>query len=135
MFNKYLRKGGVDMARPKISKEMKIKVLEKQLEDTKKLLNEAERRNQDMDTEIHRLQMVIAGMDQQQSDTVYQVNVIEQCIIAKENKKAVYPGRPKKITSEMIEAMLALHEKGYSIRKIAEGMNVSVGTVHRYLQM
>lgn len=123
------------MARPKISKEMKIKVLEKQLEDTKKLLNEAERRNQDMDTEIHRLQMVIAGMDQQQSDTVYQVNVIEQCIIAKENKKAVYPGRPKKITSEMIEAMLALHEKGYSIRKIAEGMNVSVGTVHRYLQM
>lgn len=135
MFNKYLRKGGVDMARPKISKEMKIKVLEKQLEDTKKLLNEAERRNQDMDAEIHRLQMVIAGMDQQQSDTVYQVNVIEQCIIAKENKKAVYPGRPKKITSEMIEAMLALHEKGYSIRKIAEGMNVSVGTVHRYLQM
>lgn len=163
------------MARPKISKEMKIKELEKQLEDTKKLLNEAERRNQDLinerrslkfenetneylelrsqlatlqgkieglktflkdrEAEIYRLQTVIAGMDQQQSDTVSQVDVIEQRIIEKENEKVVHPGRPKKITPEMIEAMLALHDKGYSVRKIAEGMNVSVGTVHRYLQM
>lgn len=228
------------MARPRVSKEMKIKELEKQLEDTRKWLDEAERRNQDLinkkendfinsptyrqmmeeikflksinklnenrisnleskkisadetirqiyqdnikmlanysdhsyfigiaerihetqeyldlrsqvtklqgkveglntflkdrDTEINRLQMVIAEMDQQQSDTVSQVDVIEHRIIAKENEKVVHPGRPKKITPEMIEAMLVLHDKGYSVRKIAEGMNVSVGTVHRYLQ-
>lgn len=89
----------------------------------------------DRDTEINRLQMVIAGMDQQQSDTVSQVDVIEQCIIAKENEKVVHPGRPPKITPEIVETMLALHEKGYSVRKIAEGINVSVGTVHRYLKM
>lgn len=229
------------MARPRVSKEMKIKELEKQLEDTRKWLDEAERRNQDLinekendfinsptyrqmveeikflksinslnenriskleakkitadetirqiyqdnkemlanysdhsyfigiterihetqeyldlrsqvtklqgkvkglntflkdrDTEINRLQMVIAEMDQQQSDTVSQVDVIEQRIIAKENEKVVHPGRPKKITPEIIETMLALHEKGYSVRKIAEGLNVSVGTVHRYLKM
>lgn len=59
--------------------------------------------------------------------------IIEQDIehSIKEKKSS---GRPPKVTNDMITLMHDLHAKNYSIRQIAKKLNLSVGTVHRFVK-
>ena len=62
-----------------------------------------------------------------------QKTIIEQDIehLAIEKKLG---GRPPKVTNDMITLIHDLHTKNYSIREIAKELNLSVGTIHRFLK-
>lgn len=95
-----------------LTNEQKIAHLEKQL---RKLLKE--------------------NMELKEQLTLYQTpkTIIEQDIehLAIEKKLG---GRPPKVTNDMITLIHELHSKDYSIRQIAKELDLSVGTVHRFVK-
>ena len=95
-----------------LTDEQKIAHLEKQL---RKLLKE--------------------NMNLKQQIALYQTpkTIIEQDIEHSTIEKKI-GGRPPKVTNETIELIHDLHAKNYSIRQIAKELNLSVGTVHRFVK-
>lgn len=64
------------------------------------------------------------------------VAIIEQNIEqAKEIKVPKKSGRPPKIDSQKMALVVELKANGHSMRSIAEQLNISVGSVHRYIKM
>lgn len=64
------------------------------------------------------------------------VAIIEQNIEqAKEIKVPKKSGRPPKIDNQKMALVVELKANGYSMRSIAEQLNISVGSVHRYIKM
>lgn len=64
----------------------------------------------------------------QTQETIIEQNIEHQ---TKEKKSS---GRPPKVTNDMIALIHDLHTKNYSIRQIAKELNLSVGTVHRFVK-
>ena len=75
------------------------------------------------------------NMELKEQFALYQTQetIIEQDIehLAIEKKLG---GRPPKVTNDMIELIKELNAKNYSIRQIAKELNLSVGTVHRFVE-
>ena len=64
------------------------------------------------------------------------VAIIEQNIEqAKEIKVPKKSGRPPKVDSQKMALIVELKANGHSIRSISEQLNMSVGSVHRYIKM
>lgn len=64
------------------------------------------------------------------------VAIIEQNIEQeKEIKAPKKSGRPPKIDSQKMALVVELKANGHSMRDIAEQLNISVGSVHRYIKM
>ena len=64
------------------------------------------------------------------------VAIIEQNIEqAKEIKAPKKSGRPPKVDSQKMALIVELKANGHSIRSISEQLNMSVGSVHRYIKM
>lgn len=95
-----------------LTDEQKIAHLEKQL---RKLLKE----NKELKEQLALYQT---------QETIIEQNIEHQ---TKEKKSS---GRPPKVTNDAIALIHELHSKDYSIRQIAKELNLSVGTVHRFLK-
>lgn len=87
------------------------------------------------DEEIAQLKKQIEDLknkqDCQKAVVETDISIIEHNIEQIERKA----GRPPKITSDTVNFIVQLYKKGYSVRKIASQLKISVGTVHRYIKL
>lgn len=91
---------------------------------------------QTLEKRIRELEEQVSDLATTTLPTDKAVAIIEQNIEqAKEIKVPKKSGRPPKIDSQKMALVVELKANGYSMRSIAEQLNISVGSVHRYIKM
>lgn len=101
------------------------------------MLVDAQTQNrQYLDERVRQLQEQVSDLATTTLPTEEAVVVIEQNIEqAKEGKSPKKSGRPPKVDERKMALIIELNKNGHSIRTIAEQLNMSVGSVHRYIKM
>lgn len=101
------------------------------------MLVDAQTQNrQYLDERVRQLQEQVSDLATTTLPTEEAVIVIEQNIEqAKEGKSPKKSGRPPKVDERKMALIIELNKNGHSIRTIAEQLNMSVGSVHRYIKM
>ena len=91
---------------------------------------------QTLERRIRELEEQVSNLATTTLPTDEAVAIIEQNIEqAKEIKAPKKSGRPPKIDSQKMALVIELKANGHSMRSIAEQLNISVGSVHRYIKM
>ena len=91
---------------------------------------------QTLERRIRELEEQVSDLATTTLPTDEAVAIIEQNIEqAKEIKSPKKSGRPPKIDSQKMALVVELKANVHSIRDIAEQLNISVGSVHRYIKM
>lgn len=91
---------------------------------------------QTLERRIRELEEQVSDLATTALPTDEAVAIIEQNIEqAKEIKSPKKSGRPPKIDSQKMALVVELKANGHSMRDIAEQLNISVGSVHRYIKM
>lgn len=106
------------------------------LEIYKNLCNQQTDYRQTLERRIRELEEQVSDLATTTLPTDEAVAIIEQNIEqAKEIKAPKKSGRPPKIDSQKMALVVELKANGHSMRDIAEQLNISVGSVHRYIKM
>ena len=106
------------------------------LEFYKNLCEQQTDYRQTLERRIRELEEQVSNLATTTLPTDEAVAIIEQNIEqAKEIKVHKKSGRPPKIDSQKMALVVELKANGYSMRSIAEQLNISVGSVHRYIKM
>lgn len=91
---------------------------------------------QTLERRIRELEEQVSDLATTTLPTDKAVAIIEQNIEqAKEIKVPKKSGRPPKIDSQKMALVVELKANGHSIRSISEQLNISVGSVHRFIKM
>ena len=106
------------------------------LEFYKNLCEQQTDYRQTLERRIRELEEQVSDLATTTLPTDEAVAIIEQNIEqAKEIKAPKKSGRPPKIDSQKMALVIELKANGHSMRSIAEQLNISVGSVHRYIKM
>lgn len=106
------------------------------LEFYKNLCEQQTDYRQTLERRIRELEEQVSNLATTTLPTDEAVAIIEQNIEqAKEIKAPKKSGRPPKIDSQKMALVIELKANGHSMRSIAEQLNISVGSVHRYIKM
>lgn len=107
----------------------KISSLEHNLEMWQEWLDNANKRNEELQKQV--TELASANLTPEESIKVIEQNIEQDKELKKANQKK--QGRPVTVTDTQRAVIFELHKNGHSIRAIAKQVGKSVGTVHRIL--